>query len=794
MKRFLFLIMVFMGTICGAQVPISFQGFEESDSWSYTTYPAFYDYSQNGDVFAILNAPYQTMFASSGSSYLAMQDLENPNGNPPYNGNYYHYLTFSAVAIPQPIPSDLMLSFNYLVHEFDGSDFLAYEVQFDDDSTWYSNWLTSVDTSYEFSEYLSKNTDDQYVNYVIDIPDTVTHVRFRVGAKQNGGNDWASVDDVLLFFNSGDFVSPSVSSTNIINDHTILVSFDEPLTSVSVSLEDYTVESTSLNQAADELTISLTNPLLDGDYFNLYIDSAIDSVNNETIDTLYGLVHNDFIGNLVITEINYNDPGTYDNLEYFEIYNNGSETYPLGGLEFNEGISITFPEHDLAAGDYVVVAKAAFFFSDACGALPHGCGFQSYFGFAPDFEIASGNLSNGGEDLICVNTNGDQVIFVDYDDANGWPENADGYGYSISLCDPSADPNDPSNWSLSASLQSAIDQSESTLSALGMTGYPQYYSDPGQGCPEGDIVPPAVASVFALNSDTVVVLFNEEISVAGSFDGLNIIDSDLFGDTVILALEAPLTAGQENNIVVTATQDMAGNYIDTTNISFYFNDSQPNLIITEIMYDDPGYYDNLEFIEVYNHSDFDAVLGGLIFTDGIDFTFPEGILESGNRIIISRTPYSGSSGGCDTLNYGCGFQEFFGFAPDYQWLSTGSSLSGAEDITIENTVGDVLSYVNYNNIDPWPNAFGTGYSIQFCDLDANNNDPTMWSLSSTSQGSYLGTAASDILTEVFANPSTDGCIAGCMDSLALNYDANAQVNDESCEYPQTVLGCTDSTA
>ena len=94
MKRLLILMMVLMSTICSAQIPISFQGFEGSDSWSYTTYPAFYDYSQNGDVFAILNAPYQTMFASSGSSYLAMQDLENPNGNPPYNGNYYHYLTF----------------------------------------------------------------------------------------------------------------------------------------------------------------------------------------------------------------------------------------------------------------------------------------------------------------------------------------------------------------------------------------------------------------------------------------------------------------------------------------------------------------------------------------------------------------------------------------------------------------------------------------------------------------------------------------------------------------------------
>ena len=67
---------------------------------------------------------------------------------------------------------------------------------------------------------------------------------------------------------------------------------------------------------------------------------------------------------------------------------------------------------------------------------------------------------------------------VSYDDNNGWPSEADGDGYSISLCDPSSDSNDPTNWSLSPSVTNAVDASESTLSALGMTGYPQFYANP----------------------------------------------------------------------------------------------------------------------------------------------------------------------------------------------------------------------------------------------------------------------------------------------------------------------------
>ena len=46
--------------------------------------------------------------------------------------------------------------------------------------------------------------------------------------------------------------------------------------------------------------------------------------------------------------------------------------------------------------------------------------------------------------------------------------------------------------------------------------------------------------------------------------------------------------------------------------------------------------------------------------------------------------------------------------------------------------------------------------------------------------------------EIILNPSLPEPIAGCVDDTACNYDENAEVDDDSCEY--SCLGCTDSSA
>ena len=100
---------------------------------------------------------------------------------------------------------------------------------------------------------------------------------------------------------------------------------------------------------------------------------VLDNAGNVNSQQINDLVFNSYTGDLVITEINYNDPGQWDNLDFFEVYNNGTSTFPLGGLTFDVGVNFTFPEYNLEPSSYVVIAKPAYSGGD-CGSLEFGCG------------------------------------------------------------------------------------------------------------------------------------------------------------------------------------------------------------------------------------------------------------------------------------------------------------------------------------------------------------------------------------------------------------------------------------
>ena len=272
------------------------------------------------------------------------------------------------------------------------------------------------------------------------------------------------------------------------------------------------------------------------------------------------------------------------------------EAYPLGGLAFIEGVNVNFPEYSLAPGEYVIVAQPAYFLNDACGALTYGCGFQSYFGFAPTFEIASGYLGAGL--LQCVNTVGDVVISVDFDYSGDWPANANGNGYSIVLCDPSSDMNLASNWALSSSIQYAVSTEDSVLTAMGLSGFTQYYADPGEPCAVGDILPPAVVNIYAEDASTVVVVYDEAIAIDGTYDGISVASSSISGDTVTLSLSTPLELAVIYSVTISGTQDAAGNSTLSYGVEVFYN-TVSNLFISEFA---EGSSNN-KYIEIYNASD-----------------------------------------------------------------------------------------------------------------------------------------------------------------------------------------------
>ncbi len=139
---------------------------------------------------------------------------------------------------------------------------------------------------------------------------------------------------------------------------------------------------------------------------------------------------------IVITEIMYNPPesGT-DSLEFIEIYNNGASSVNLDGYYFSQGIEFEFPDVDLDPGNFIVISKDLM-------------AFLGTFGY-PSYEWTSGSLSNDGELIELKDTLDFTVDMVLYDNEQPWDTLANGYGPSLTLCDPNSNNFLPANWTAS---------------------------------------------------------------------------------------------------------------------------------------------------------------------------------------------------------------------------------------------------------------------------------------------------------------------------------------------------------
>ena len=148
-------------------------------------------------------------------------------------------------------------------------------------------------------------------------------------------------------------------------------------------------------------------------------------------------------GQVVISEIMYNDPSSADTLEYIELTNSGSSAVNLQGYSFKAGVTYTFSKAlNLMPNAQVLVAK------DSVAML-------KYFGKTA-FQWTNSALNNTGEVIKLSNSSGMVVDSVAYADGNGWPEEADGAGYSLVLCDLKSDNNLATSWNISLNKTSAV--------------------------------------------------------------------------------------------------------------------------------------------------------------------------------------------------------------------------------------------------------------------------------------------------------------------------------------------------
>jgi hypothetical protein len=157
------------------------------------------------------------------------------------------------------------------------------------------------------------------------------------------------------------------------------------------------------------------------------------------------------------------------------------------------------------------------------------------------------------------------------------------------------------------------------------------------------------------------------------------------------------------------------------------------------MYNDPSLSDSLEYFEIKNKGTADANIGGYQITDGVGFTFPANtLLMPDSMIVIAKSTNA--------------LVAVFGTMNVLQWSSGGLNNSG-EAIEIQNSVGDVIDYVEYSDQNPWPiEGDGTGHSIEFCDFALDNNQGSNW----RSNISFKSETAGDSL---FGNPGKS-CASG----------------------------------
>ncbi len=146
-----------------------------------------------------------------------------------------------------------------------------------------------------------------------------------------------------------------------------------------------------------------------------------------------------------LTEIMYHpaDFGAIDGseLEFLEIKNTSSSlSLDISGLQISDGVEFTFPIGTIMTPQsFLVVASNAEQLASKCPGL-------SVFG---EYE---GALSNGGEKIEFTTSEGERIIFVEYDDKDPWPIAADGDGYSLVASDvnPIGAQDGFSFWKLSA--------------------------------------------------------------------------------------------------------------------------------------------------------------------------------------------------------------------------------------------------------------------------------------------------------------------------------------------------------
>lgn len=222
----------------------------------------------------------------------------------------------------------------------------------------------------------------------------------------------------------------------------------------------------------------------------------------------------------VITEIMFNPPESgNDSLEFVEISNPSlTAVINMGGYYINDAFSFTFPSgFVLTEGASVVISGDSVMFESTFGV-------QTF-----EWSGSTTQLNNSGESITLKNSANAVMDSVRYGTTASWPQEADGGGASLVLCDPTSDNSLAANWSASEHATGVIINSveiyadPGVLSTCTSTGIADdniittvVYPNPSEGVFNLKFEPLADAGTLRIHNSLGQLVYSKAVAVGSS--------------------------------------------------------------------------------------------------------------------------------------------------------------------------------------------------------------------------------------------------------------------------------------
>jgi len=162
--------------ITPAIVDIATQDFDLNQTWTYTVNPSFYNIGN--DIWDIVNT-LPDIIGFPGN-FLGCRDLDNANGG----GNFIHEIALNNINVSAY--TNVQVTFDYDIHEFDNGDDVYYELFLDNVG---QGVTLFIEGSSNYSESGTK---------VLNVPEGTINVRLTLGIDQNGDDDTGGFDNFRI--------------------------------------------------------------------------------------------------------------------------------------------------------------------------------------------------------------------------------------------------------------------------------------------------------------------------------------------------------------------------------------------------------------------------------------------------------------------------------------------------------------------------------------------------------------------------------------------------------------------